>query len=177
LLFSTSNYGWGKFQKVIVENYNARLKGITFPVKNAEIGKCDSCEAELYSSKEIRKWEQALDEYLISRGLLLSSSQIKEIRKSLKLSIIDFARFLGVTRQAVYSWESNKTKPLSIGPTSLLLSLLQKEKNGNIRGVTDFLIDSAKGRGIDIQRPVQIIKFPVELRKVPKGSPAFARSN
>ncbi len=49
--------GKGKIQKIIIKNYNARLKGITFPVKNAEIGKCDTCDAKLYSANEIRRWE------------------------------------------------------------------------------------------------------------------------
>lgn len=165
----------GTIKKIIVKEYNARLKGINFPVKNAEIGKCDACEAELYSAKEIRRWERALDEYLISSGSLLKPSQIIEIRESLGMSVIDFAQLLGVTRQAVYSWERNDTKPLSIGPTGLLLSLLLDEKNGNICGITDFLISSAKGRGIEIEASSERpnIQFSA-LRNVPEEAPSFA---
>ena len=170
----------GTIQKVIVKEYKAKLKGITFPVENAEIGKCDTCDAELYSAKEIQRWEQVLDEYLIASGLLLKPEQITEIRESLKLSVIDFAQLLGVTRQAVYGWERNDTKPLSIGPTGLLLSLLQAEKNKEIYGITDFLISSATGRGIKIQTACEnkpaIIKFP-HLKNVPLGGPGFAHSN
>ena len=51
----------GIIKKVIVKNYKAKLKGITFLVKNAEIGKCDNCCAELYNAKEIRRWESILN--------------------------------------------------------------------------------------------------------------------
>ena len=54
----------GTIQKVIVENYNAKLKGVIFPVKNAEIRKCDSCGVEIYSAKELRRWERILHAYL-----------------------------------------------------------------------------------------------------------------
>ena len=43
----------GTIQKVTIENYQAKLKGISFPVENAEVGKCDHCNTELYNAKEI----------------------------------------------------------------------------------------------------------------------------
>jgi transcriptional regulator with XRE-family HTH domain len=37
--------------------------------------------------------------------------KILEIRKLKNFSVADFATFLGVSRQAVYDWESGETKP------------------------------------------------------------------
>lgn len=167
----------GTIHKVIIEAYRAKLKGISFPVKNAEIGKCDSCDAELYSAKEIRRWERLLDEYLISEDLVPNSKQISDIREKLGLSVIDFAKLLGVTRQTVYGWENDKVKPLTIGPTSLLLSLLNEEQNGNIRGIVDFVIKVAQERGIEIQTEIQNIKILNMLKKVSPACPAFVCKN
>ncbi len=167
----------GEVKKVTIEKYQARLKGISFPVDNAEIEKCDSCDAELYSAKEIRRWEQLLDEHLITSGLILSPTQISSIRENLGLNVLHFAKLLGVTRQSVYGWENDNAKPLSIGPTSLLLSLLLEEKSGKIDGIVDFLVKSAKARGIDLpktqdDKPNYI--FPKNrLRTLPTGSPGF----
>jgi putative zinc finger/helix-turn-helix YgiT family protein len=162
-------------QKVTIEDYQAKLKGISFPVKNAEIEKCDACGAELYGAKEIRRWERLFDEYLLESGLILNPKQITSIRNNLGLSVIDFAQLLGVTRQAVYSWERDETKPLSIGPTSLLLSLLLEEQKRNIRGIADFLVKSAKDRGVEIQTETPNIPFSKgHLRTIPSGGPSFA---
>ena len=47
----------GTIKKVIVKNYLATINCTTFIVENAEIYKCDTCDAELYSAKELRRWE------------------------------------------------------------------------------------------------------------------------
>jgi len=51
-------------KEVVIEDYQARLKGITFPVKNAEYRECDTCGEKSYHCKEIRRWEQLLKKYL-----------------------------------------------------------------------------------------------------------------
>ncbi|SHE56213.1 helix-turn-helix domain-containing protein [Schwartzia succinivorans] len=55
-----------------------------------------------------------------------SADTIKEIRKSTGLTQSLFAKWLGVSTRTVEAWETGRNKPS--GPSSRLLSLLQKNK-------------------------------------------------
>ena len=55
-----------------------------------------------------------------------SADTIKEIRKSTGLTQPLFAKWLGVSTRTVEAWETGRNKPS--GPSSRLLSLLQKNK-------------------------------------------------
>ena len=55
-----------------------------------------------------------------------SADTIKEIRKSTGLTQSLFAKWLGVSTRTVEAWEAGRNKPS--GPSSRLLSLLQKNK-------------------------------------------------
>jgi hypothetical protein len=52
--------GKGIMQKVIIKKYQAKLRNITFPVKDAEMLRCNICDEEVYSAKEIKRWESIL---------------------------------------------------------------------------------------------------------------------
>ena len=54
----------------------------------------------------------------------LSISQIKEIRKNLRLSQSVFARLLNVSPSSIRQWEQGKRKPT--GSTQILLDLLNR---------------------------------------------------
>jgi len=56
--------------------------------------------------------------------VILTSTQIKEIRKSTHLSQAVFAKLLNVSASSVRQWEQGKRYPT--GPTKVLLELLSK---------------------------------------------------
>jgi len=65
----------------------------------------------------------------------LSTNQIKEIRKKLKVSQTVFARLLNVSPSSIRQWEQGKRQPT--GATRVLLELLQRSPN-----ILDYRLDS-----------------------------------
>ncbi len=57
----------------------------------------------------------------------LTSKNIKELRKKLKLSQVVFAKLLNVSPSAIRQWEQGRRKPS--GSTQVLLDLLYKSPN------------------------------------------------
>ena len=61
--------GKGTIKNLIIKNYKARLGGVDFPVKDAKVGRCDNCNAEILYAKELKRWEKLLKEYIVSSRL------------------------------------------------------------------------------------------------------------
>jgi len=175
----------GKVTITVVPEYATQLGGVPFTVKNARIGQCDSCERKVFGAKEIKRWEKELREELQARGTLVQAEQIRTIRESLGLSVIDFAFLMGVTRQTVHAWEQSNGG-VQLGPTALLLGLLAETLAEGENRVVGYLVTAAHERGQSIS-PVCLQHPPTDaehmpeakrevarLRVIPGGSPSFS---
>lgn len=149
----------GKLEVTVLRNFETRLKGIPFVVEDAKVLQCVKCGEKVYAAKEIERWEQVQKNYLQSKGLLMTPEQVKHLRETIGFSVADLACLLGVTRQTVYSWESNSTGGVQLGPASLLLGLLcDEELNGNSIGALMFLVNGASQRGQRINASIDKAK-------------------
>lgn len=162
----------GVFEMTVLPKFQTKLKGIPFVVEDAKVLQCPNCGEKVYDAKEIERWEQVLKDHLQSKGLLITSEQVREVRDVAGLSVADLACLLGVTRQTVYGWESKSTGGVQLGPASLLLGLLHDEVvYGNSIGVLNLLVNSVSQRGQRIKATVAKIGASASVRDV-EGSPA-----
>ena len=81
-----------------------------------------------FTQKELRKMGVEI------KSVSLSSKEIIDIRKTLKVSQSVFAKLLNVSLSSVRQWEQDLRKPS--GSTMILLELLQKEPH-----LLDYRID------------------------------------
>lgn len=122
------------------------MGGVPVEVTDAKISKCNSCGETSVNAKELKRWDR-----LRSEGNVPTPAEVKRIRESQDLSVSDFARLVGVTRQTIYAWEREDVAALQLSPASLLVGLMADELNGNINGVIQHLVDKAATRGQEIQ--------------------------
>lgn len=180
--------GKGEMRIESIPEFETKLRGIPFVVKDAKIAKCDNCGEQLYNAKEVKRWEEILKMQLKAQGLLISPQEIRSLREVMGLSVANFATIFGVTRQTVYGWESDESSGVQLGPASLLLGLLTEEQSGSLTGICDFLVVSANNRGQEIksyQRETTVAinssdnirdaatVYNSIVRKLPLGAPAF----
>lgn len=178
----------GVFEMTVLPKFQTKLKGIPFVVEDAKFLQCPNCGEKVYDANEMERWEQVLKDHLQSKGLLITSEQVKELRDVAGLSVADLACLLGVTRQTVYGWESKSTGGVQFGPASLLLGLLyDKVVIGSNVGILNSLANAVKERGQRIKAKVdemgasasaQDVEGPLAQKQVrlldrPKGSPSF----
>jgi DNA-binding transcriptional regulator YiaG len=132
-------------------NYKTKIKGFPFRVDEALIGVCDHCQAESFAPEETQRWEAAFHRALEDRQAFLTPVEIRALRTGMNLSLEDFARLIGCTRQSVMAWEH----PDRITPPSrmadLLLRLLQRAWADGVVDVTTLLVEEAKKWGIIIE--------------------------
>lgn len=48
----------GVMENKIIHNYHTKMGGIPIVVKYAKILKCPICGSQIYSAKEVKKWER-----------------------------------------------------------------------------------------------------------------------
>ena len=70
-----------------------------------------------------------------------NSSSIKKLRKSLKLSQIEFSKKLGIRQQTVSEWETGVYLPR--GGSLTLLNLVSKENNMGLSNSDDDFIENS----------------------------------
>ncbi len=140
-----------------VAQYQTQIGGIPFAVKNAKMAECGNCGRKAFEAKELKRWELELRKHMQARGGLVTPKRVREIRESLGLSVSQFAALVAVTRQTVYAWEHDESAGMHLGPAALLLGLVADHLSGRQRGVVDYLVQSARERGQDIESgtPVQ----------------------
>jgi DNA-binding transcriptional regulator YiaG len=150
----------------VIPNYKTKMGGIPIEVPNAEISRCSNCGETSVSAKELKRWELIQKEQLRSTGQIPSPEEVTEIRTLLGLSISDFAKLLGVTRQTIHAWERPELAALQLGPAALLLKLLIDEKAGKTKGVFDYLLKQAAARGQEVTCPADCghIRFRHDVR-------------
>jgi len=143
--------GLGIVKTTKIQNYKTKIKGYPFVVDEAFIGVCDHCNAEHFASGETKRWEQLFYNSLEQRQALLSPMEIGELRKRIGLSMEDFARLVGCTRQSISAWEKqDRTSPPS-RTADLLMKLLRRSFQIGPVEVVTILLEEAKKWGIVIE--------------------------
>ena len=152
--------GKGTVQATKIQNYKTKIKGYPFVVDEATIGICDNCSARHFSAHETKRWEERYFHSLEEQNAFLKSEEIAEIRNQLGLSMEDFARLIGCTRQSIYNWEKTDRKVRPSRMADLLMKLVRESFRTEKVDVISFLLGEAVQLGITIElrRNSQIIK-------------------
>lgn len=141
----------GTVRTTKVHNYRTKIKGYPFIVDEAFIGICDQCHSEQFAPEETQRWEDVFRRSLEARKAFLSPDEIADIRKALSLSMEDFARLVGCTRQSISAWEKqDRTSPPS-RTADLLMKLVRRSLEVGPVDVVTFLLEEAKKWGIVIE--------------------------
>lgn len=143
-----------------VLNYKTKIKGFPFIVDEALIGVCDHCGAKQFAPEETKRWEELFHRSLEARQAVLSSGEITELRKTLGLSMEDFARLIGCTRQSVSNWEKTDRASPPLRMADLLMKLVRQSLHSRKADVLTFLLEEAKKWGVVIE--VQTTTAPLE---------------
>ena len=147
--------GRGSVQTRRILNYKTKIKGYPFVVDEALIGECDRCEARSFAPEETKRWEELFTNSLEARQAFLSPEEIKELRKSLGLSMEDFARLIGATRQSISMWEKEGRPSPPLRTADLLMKIVQKSLSTKPVDILPFLLEEAQkwGMVIQVRRP------------------------
>jgi len=148
--------GRGTVRTTRVHNYKTKIKGFPFLVDEAVIGVCDHCHAESFAPAETTRWEAAFQQSLEGQHAFLTPNEIRTLRTNMGLSLEDFARLMGCTRQSVMAWEHpERTTPPS-RMADLLLRVLQRAWAEGPVDVLSLLVEQAKKWGvvIELRRPL-----------------------
>jgi DNA-binding transcriptional regulator YiaG len=134
-----------------VQNYKTKIRGYPFVVDEAVIGVCERCQAESFAPEETKRWEEEFTRALEIRHAFLSPEEITALRTALGLSMEDFARLIGSTRQSIVSWEKpDRTVPPS-RVADLLIRLVQQAWTAGPVDVLKVLLDEARKWGTVIE--------------------------
>ncbi|MFW6116461.1 MAG: helix-turn-helix domain-containing protein [bacterium] len=141
--------GRGTVVEHVVPEYHAKIRGYPFTVKDAHIGICDVCGAEHFAVQETDRWERMFEQeharFFLNRGELV------ELRKSLGLSMEQFAFLIGCTRQSLHNWERrDRSRPQSRMADLLLKLVRESHKEGSV-DVIHFLAREAEQLGVRIE--------------------------
>lgn len=143
--------GFGVVQTTKMRNYKAKIKGYPFVVDEALIGICNHCQARHFAPEETKRWEQLFSHTLEARQAFLSPEEITELRTALGVSMEDFARLIGSTRQSISTWEkAGRVSPPS-RTADLLMKLVKQSLHTRTVDVLSFLLEEAKKWGVVIQ--------------------------
>ncbi len=170
----------GKVRTTRVQNYKTKIKGYPFVVDEATIGVCDQCRAESFAPEETKRWENLFSRSLEAQQAFLSPKEISELRKALGLSMEDFARLIGSTRQSVSMWEREDRPSPPLRIADLLMKLVRQSLRAGPVDVPTFLLDEARKWGvvIELRRPAERSddngKVVLLAKKKPKHSPLQA---
>lgn len=165
--------GKGSVKVKVFENYPTKIKGYPFVVDNAVIGVCDRCGGKHFDANETKRWDDLYNKDFESKHIFLLPDEIEVVRKSLGLSMEDFAYLIGCTRQSIYNWEKrDREKPLS-RMADLLIKLVRNSfKIGKV-DVINFLVEEAKKIRITIEVKRQTLTpagniIRLDIKKVPR---------
>src|SRR5712691_1129742 len=118
--------GRGTVRTTRVQNYKTKIRGYPFVVDEALIGVCDQCGAESFAPEETKRWEESFSRSLEVRQAFLSPGEISELRKALNLSMEDFARLIGSTRQSLSMSEKEDRVSPPLRTADLLMKLVRQ---------------------------------------------------
>lgn len=141
--------GRGTVVEKLIPEYHTKIKGYPFVVKNAWIGVCNACGAEHFDARETERWERIFE--VEHTKHFLTPQEIQRLRKSLGLSMEQFAFLIGCTRQSLYNWlRADRSKPQSRTADLLMKLVRESHKKGEVN-VIRFLVQEAEQFGIQIQ--------------------------
>lgn len=143
--------GKGTVKAKVFENYRTKIKGYPFVVDKAVIGVCDQCSAKHYDANETKRWEDLYHKDLEFKHISLSPDEIEAVRKSLGLSMEDFAYLTGCTRQSIYNWERRGRENPQSRMADLIIKLVRYSLEAGEVDVINYLIEEAQKLGITIE--------------------------
>ena len=148
--------GRGTVQTRRILNYKTKIKGYPFVVQEALIGECDQCGAHSFAPQETKRWEELFTNSLEAQQAFLSPEEIRELRESLGLSMEDFARLIGTTRQSISTWEKEGRRSPPLRTADLLMKIVRQSLSTEPVDILPFLLEEARKWGIVIQvhRPI-----------------------
>ncbi len=138
-------------QTTHIHNYKTKIKGYPFVVDEAVIGVCDQCGARSFAPEETKRWDELFSRSLEARQAFLTPEEIKQLRKDLGISMEDFARLIGSTRQSVSMWEKEKRTTPPGRTADLLMKLVRQSLAGEPVDVLPFLLNEARKWGVMIE--------------------------
>ena len=133
--------GRGTVRTTHVHDYKTKIKGYPFIVDEALIGVCDHCKAESFAPEETKRWKELFSRSLEAREAFLSPAEIAELRKALNLSMEDFARLIGSTRQSIAMWEKEDRPSPPLWTADLLMKLARQLLRTGPVDVLTFLLN------------------------------------
>ena len=166
--------GRGTVRTTRILNHKTKIKGYPFVVDEALIGVCDRCQAESFAPEETKRWEELFYRSLEERKAFLSHQEISEIRTVLGLSMEDFARLIGCTRQSISAWEKRDRSSPPSRMADLLMKLVRQSHRAGPVDVLSFLLGEARRWGviIEVRQPPmhteQNESVVLRTRKMPK---------
>jgi len=128
-----------------------KLKGYPFVVDEAFIGVCNHCQTEHFAPEETQRWEELFFQSLETHKVFLTPDDITELRTTLGLSMEDFARLIGATRQSISAWEKSGRASLPSRTADWLMKLVRQALHSETVDVISVLLEEAKKWGIVIQ--------------------------
>lgn len=96
-------------------------------------------------------WQSQNNKDLELKHISLLPDEIEAVRKSLGLSMEDFAYLIGCTRQSIYNWEKRNREKLQSRMADLVIKLVRHSFEIGKVDVINFLIEEAKKLGITIE--------------------------
>lgn len=130
----------GIVRDVEKKNHKVTVDGVDFHVPTAIIGVCDHCGAINYSGEEMHRWHDLFKAWQVKSDKYISPAQIKQIREKLGLNQSQFADFLGISRQSLSAWESEKRAQVQPMNVDITLRILLSEIGQEDQPFTDKLI-------------------------------------
>jgi len=140
--------GQGTVQEKVISQYRTKVNGRPFVVPDACIGVCDSCGAEHFSGPEMERWDRLFGEEEARR--FLKPVDLQELRKSLGLTMEQFAFLIGCTRQSLYNWERLDRKRAQSRMADLMIRLVRESRGSGTVDVVGFLREEARESGVEI---------------------------
>ena len=139
--------GKGIVRPIRIQNYKTRIKGYPFVVDQAVVGICDHCDAKTFHAQEIKRWQQRFEEAQEKR--LMTPEERVELREKLGLSMEDFARLMGATRQSIHNWETGRLRPSRMA--DLMMRLVWASYASGKVDVLSILLSEAEKMGAAVQ--------------------------
>lgn len=137
-------------------NYETKVENYPFVVPRAIIGVCDSCESKHFDPQERQRWIYLFKKELEGKRIALSPKEILAIRKTLGLSMENFAYLIGCTRQSIYNWENKKRKIGQSRMADLIMKLINENIYKRNINILDFLISEAEKVDVQIKLNLNI---------------------
>lgn len=147
--------GQGVVRERTIPEYHTRIRGYPFVVKDARIGVCNHCGAEHFAPQETDRWKQIFSAE--QAELFLKPIEIQRLRKSLGLTMEQFAILVGCTRQSLHNWERPDRIKTQSRMADLLLKIVRDSYEKGEVDVLRFLAGEAEQLGVhlDVRNALQ----------------------